>query len=297
MRTRLVTRIADVKMEVARARARGEIIGFVPTMGAMHKGHLSLIKAALRECQYVVVSIFVNPAQFGPTEDYKKYPRTLEEDKRLCGEAGVHLIFAPDAKQIYPPGFATYVTPEEFLAGRLCGKSRHRHFRGVDTVVLKLFNIVMPDAAYFGQKDYQQCVIIKQMVRDLNLSVNIKVMPTVRERDGLAMSSRNSYLSPEERKQAVCLYQSLEKAKELVQDESVTDAAKLKRAMRRIIMKNNLVRIDYAQIVHPQTLEPLKKVAGEAVAALAVFVGKTRLIDNIILRSQKKKGWKCSDKF
>jgi pantoate--beta-alanine ligase len=290
MSAKLITRIADVKREVARARARGEIIGFVPTMGALHKGHLSLIKTALGECQYVVVSIFVNPAQFGPTEDYKKYPRTLERDKRLCGEAGVHLIFTPGVEEMYPPGFATYVTPEKSLSGHLCGRSRPGHFRGVDTVVLKLFNIVMPDSAYFGQKDYQQCVIIKQMVRDLNLDVNIRVMPTVRESDGLAMSSRNSYLSPEERKQAVGLYQSLKKAKELVQDESVTDAAKLKRAMRRIIMKNNLVRIDYAHIVHPQTLKPLKKVAGEAVAALAVFIGKTRLIDNIILRSQKEKG-------
>jgi pantoate--beta-alanine ligase len=296
MSTKLVTTIADVKREVARARARGDRIGFIPTMGALHKGHLSLIKKALGECDYVVVSIFVNPTQFGPTEDYKKYPRTLEEDRRLCAQAGVHLIFAPKLNQMYPAGFATYVTPEESLAGCLCGKSRPGHFRGVDTVVLKLFNIVLPDAAYFGQKDFQQCVIIEQMVCDFNLDVNIRVLPTVREPDGLAISSRNSYLSSGERKQAVCLYQALEKAKELVECEGVTAAAKLKCAMRRIIMKNNLVSVDYAQIVHPQTLEPLKTIAGKAVAALAVFIGKTRLIDNIILRSRKKKGQRCSDK-
>ena len=293
MSTRVLTRIADVRREVVRARARGERIGFVPTMGALHKGHLSLINRALRECQYVVVSIFVNPTQFGQGEDYRKYPRTLARDRRLCSEAGIHLIFAPKVDQMYPPDFATYVVPQKSLAGCLCGKSRPGHFRGVDTVVLKLFNIVMPDVAYFGQKDYQQSVVIRRMVGDLNLNVNIRVLPTERARDGLAVSSRNSYLSPAERKQAVCLYQALQKARELVEKECVTDAAKVRQAMRRIIAKNNLATIDYVEIVHPQTLEPLKTVSGEAVAALAVFVGKTRLIDNIIIRFRKGRGYRC----
>jgi len=293
MTTRLVTRIADVKREVARARARGDKIGFVPTMGALHSGHFSLMKCALKECRYVVVSIFVNPTQFGPKEDYRKYPRTLGEDRRLCSEAGVHLIFAPKVNEMYPSGFATYVTPEKFLAGRLCGESRPEHFRGVDTVVLKLFNIAMPDAAYFGQKDYQQSVIIRRMVCDLNLNVRIRVLPTVREKDGLAVSSRNRYLSSGESKQAVCLYLALQRARELAQKEGVTDAAKLKDAMRRVIAKYDLAKINYADIVHPQTLESVKTVSGEAVATLAVFVGGTRLIDNIVLSPRKEKGKRC----
>ncbi len=281
----LVTCKSELREKVGAARAAGKTIGFVPTMGAFHEGHLSLVRAAREDCGYVVVSIFVNPTQFGQGEDLDKYPRDLEADMDLCGREGADMVFAPDASEVYPAGFATYVVPDSSLAGRLCGASRPGHFRGVDTVVLKLFNMCKPDVAYFGQKDYQQSVVIRRMVRDLDLDLKITVCPTVRDSQGLALSSRNSYLSPRQRKEATCLYQALTDAKKAVESEKFTDTALVKSRMRDIIEKVPQARIGYAEIVDPESLEPVEKIDGRVVAVLAVFIGDTRLIDNMILDS------------
>lgn len=237
----------------------GKKITFVPTMGALHSGHLSLVRAARKKGDIVVVSIFVNPTQFGPKEDYKKYPRSLSRDKKLLEKCGVDILFYPSVKEMYPEGYSTYVN-EERLSKTMCGLRRPGHFRGVTTVVLKLFNIIKPDIAFFGQKDYQQALIIKKMVKDLNLPVKIKVMPTAREPDGLAMSSRNQYLSPAERKKAVLIYQSLLN----------------KRPLRGF-------KLDYYVAVDKNTLEPVKKIKKGTLLAVAGWVGKARLIDNIIV--------------
>lgn len=234
-------------------------ISFVPTMGALHPGHLSLVRAAARKGDIVIVSIFVNPPQFGPREDYKKYPRFFSRDKKLLEKCGVDILFYPEASSMYPSGYSTYVN-EERLSNAMCGIKRPGHFRGVTTVVLKLFNIVQPDIAFFGQKDYQQALIIKKMVKDLNIPVKIEVLPTVREADGLAMSSRNQYLSPAERKRAVLPYQSLLKRKPL-----------------------KGFKLEYFVAVDKNTLEPVKKIKKGTLLAIAGWVGKTRLIDNIIV--------------
>lgn len=279
----LVSTISDLRKKIAAARSAGKKIGLVPTMGALHEGHLSLVRQAHRDCGYVVVSIFVNPTQFGQGEDLDKYPRDLENDMKLCEKAGADIVFAPAAAEVYPEGFATFVEPDSSLTGVLCGASRPGHFRGVCTVVLKLFNEVTPDTAYFGQKDYQQSVVIRKMATDLDLGLEILVCPTVREKDGLAMSSRNAYLTPEERCHATCLHSALLAAKNAVETEKITDAALAKKLMTDIIIKTPAARIDYIEVVHPDTLAGLEEIRGKAVAVLAVFVGSTRLIDNMVL--------------
>lgn len=267
-----------------KAKAHGKRVGFVPTMGALHEGHLSLIAAAKQKADVVVVSIFVNPIQFGPSEDYTRYPRSLGKDKRGLKDMGVDILFLPEASEMYPPGFKTFVEVEG-LSRKLCGRSRPVHFRGVATVVAKLLNIVSPDAAFFGEKDFQQQVIIKQMAKDLDLPVEIVSLPTVREFDGLAMSSRNGYLTPRERKSATILYKALCLAKEGVK-RGEKDPKRILFRMRSLIASEPGVRLDYAAAVDPETLEEVKKVSGKVLFALAVYLGKARLIDNMEVDSR-----------
>jgi pantoate--beta-alanine ligase len=263
------------------ARAEGRVIGLVPTMGALHEGHTALVKRARKECSQVIASVFVNPKQFGPKEDYKKYPRDLEKDAEKLAAVGVDALFAPETADVYPDGFRTYVNVEG-ISERLEGRSRPGHFRGVATVVLKLFEIVQPHFAYFGRKDAQQVRIISEMARDLNLDSEIVVCPIVREADGLALSSRNAYLSGEERKAATVLHRALVAAgNELA--GGVRDAVHLQSVMRRIIETDPLAILDYAEIVSADTFEPVVRVARPCYAVLAVFVGKTRLIDNLLI--------------
>lgn len=265
---------------LAKLKLEKKTIGLIPTMGALHKGHASLINQALRENDYVVVSIFVNPAQFLPREDFKRYPRPINKDIALCRSSGVDFIFMPRASQMYPEMFATYVTVEG-LSNVLCGASRPGHFRGVTTVVTKLFHIIPADVAYFGQKDIQQAIIIKRMVKDLNMEVAIKIMPTIRESQGLALSSRNIYLNAKEREDALVLFKSLKLARGLIKS-GVREADKIIHAMRRIIRGKN-VKIDYVAIVDSKNLNPIKKITKGCIIALAVWIGKTRLIDNMVI--------------
>lgn len=262
------------------ARGKGRL-GLVPTMGALHEGHLSLVREAKAQCDAVAVTIFVNPLQFGPTEDLARYPRNLERDAEMLAKESVALVFAPAAEEMYPQGAATYVTVEG-LSERLCGRSRPGHFRGVTTVVAKLFNIVEPDAAFFGQKDAAQLAIIRKMVRDLNLRVEIVGCPIVREPDGLAMSSRNQYLDAEQRKAALVLHRSLARARDLY-GKGQRQASELIAAARNVFESEPSVRLDYFEVVNPETLEPLQKVEPGSLAAVAAFVGTTRLIDNVML--------------
>jgi len=256
-------------------------IGFVPTMGALHLGHLSLIKKAAKDNEIVVVSIFVNPTQFGPKEDLKKYPRPLKKDIELCRKSGVDLVFLPDNKTIYPYGYSTFVKVEG-LSDLLCGVSRPGHFRGVSTIVAKLLNIVGPDIIYLGQKDAQQAIIIKRMVKDLNFPVKIKIMPTVRLADGLALSSRNTYLTVEQRNEAAVLSRSLSLARSLVQ-AGARDSSRILGRMKEMIRKKKQARVDYIEIVDLENLEKIKKIDRNCLIALAVEFGNTRLIDNIII--------------
>jgi pantoate--beta-alanine ligase len=262
-------------------RAAGKRIGFVPTMGYLHDGHASLIRAARQRSDAVVLSIFVNPTQFGPNEDLDKYPRDFERDERIAAREGADYVFYPEARTMYGEGYQTYVTVEEITRSH-CGVSRPVHFRGVATVCTKLFNIVLPHEAFFGQKDYQQCAVMRRMVTDLNMNLDIVVQPTVRESDGLAMSSRNAYLNADERKQALCLYESLQLAKNMV-ESGEADTDKIRAAMRVNIEKAPAARIDYVSIADTDTLEELSVIRNQAVALLAVFFGKTRLIDNEVL--------------
>jgi len=250
-------------------------------MGYLHEGHMSLIHRARSQNNAVVTSIFVNPTQFGPREDLAAYPRDPEADSAKCRDAGVDALFMPEVQDIYPAGFQTYVEVEK-VSGPLCGASRPGHFRGVATVVLKLFNIVRPTAAYFGSKDYQQLQVIKTMARDLNLDAEVVACPTVREADGLAMSSRNAYLTPDQRRQAVCLCEALQEAQELF-NKGETTAEKYLQVMSKRIQREPDADVDYISLVHPETLEELEKVNGPALAAMAVRIGKTRLIDNMVL--------------
>jgi pantoate--beta-alanine ligase len=276
---RLVHTVAEMKKIVNDILKSGKSIGFVPTMGYLHKGHLSLVEAARKENDVVVVSIFVNPTQFGPNEDYSRYPRDLERDLRLLEPIGVDYVFNPSVEEMYPAMYSTYVEEVE-LSKYLCGASRPGHFRGVCTVVTKLFNIVKPTKAYFGQKDAQQFRVLKRMVRDLNMDVEMIEMPIVREEDGLAMSSRNVYLNPEERKEATRLYKSLLKAKELI-ESGERDVQKIKSEMLKIL-DHPLLKVDYVEVVDEETLRPVEKIDRKVIVALAVFVGKARLIDNMI---------------
>jgi pantoate--beta-alanine ligase len=268
-----------MKEAARKARAESRIIGFVPTMGALHEGHTALVQRAKQECSPVIASIFVNPKQFGPNEDFAKYPRKLESDSENFSAAGVDKLFLPDAAEIYPSGFRTYVTVEG-LSDRLEGRSRPGHFRGVATVVMKLLEIVQPHYAYFGRKDAQQVRIISQMARDLNLDTEIVVCPIVREPDGLALSSRNAYLSADERRAATVLHRALEAARaQLI--AGVRDALQLQTTMRKVIAAEPLATVDYAEIVDADALEPIMRIARPCYALLAVFIGKTRLIDNL----------------
>jgi pantoate--beta-alanine ligase len=277
----VTSHIGEVRRAVASARARGDSIGCVPTMGALHAGHASLLQTARAETRFVAATIFVNPAQFGPQEDLAKYPRPVEEDLRLCRNADVDLVFMPDAAAIYPEGFATWVDVAG-LCSVLEGASRPGHFRGVATVVLKLLNIVQPDRAYFGVKDYQQQTLIRRMVRDLDLPVEIVVCPTVREADGLALSSRNAYLSKGERKSALVLYESLQLAERRLR-EGERDVAAVAQAMRDHLHSRPGVVADYAVIADPETLEPLAEPLPRMVAVVAAKIGATRLIDNLTI--------------
>jgi pantoate--beta-alanine ligase len=262
-------------------RAAGRRIGFVPTMGYLHEGHASLIRLARRQSDEVVVSIFVNPRQFGPGEDYQTYPRDLDRDLRLIRETGGDIVFIPSAEEMYPPDFATSVHVEGLTEG-LCGASRPGHFRGVTTVVAKLFAAVKPHLAVFGQKDAQQALVIRRTVRDLNLDLEVLIAPTVREPDGLAMSSRNIYLTPEERLQAPALYQALCLARRMA-EAGERDAQKVVQKMRDLISERPDARIDYISIVDTAGLKPVDRLSGEVLVALAVRFGRARLIDNAIL--------------
>jgi pantoate--beta-alanine ligase len=273
--------IDDMRAASRSARRAGKRLGFVPTMGALHEGHLSLVRAAKAKCNVVAVSIFVNPLQFGPSEDLAKYPRTFGRDAELLEKEAVDILFVPASEEMYPAGAVTYVTVEA-LSEKLCGKSRPGHFRGVTTVVAKLFHIVEPDLAFFGQKDSAQTTIIRRMVRDLNLPVEIVVCPIVREPDGLAMSSRNAYLSPQERKSALVLHRSLTEVESRF-DQGERVAIKLIAVGEQVLAQEPAVRLDYFEIVDPSTLDPTQELTSSALVAIAAFVGNTRLIDNILL--------------
>lgn len=281
----LVQTVGQLSAIVELVRRDGKTIGLVPTMGALHEGHLSLVRASRGECDYTVVSIFVNPSQFGPGEDLQKYPRTLEADRQALEDCGADLIFAPPADEVYPPGCDTWVEIGA-VAGPLEGRCRPGHFRGVATVVLKLLNMVGPDVAYFGQKDFQQTVVVRRMVEDLNVPVVVRVCPTVREPDGLAMSSRNRYLGPRAREQAVVLWKSLGLAGRLV-DQGRRDAQGIADEVRRLILSAGEAQIDYVALADPQTLRPVDRLDGRTLLALAVRIEGTRLIDNCLLDPPK----------
>ncbi len=279
---KVVTRVIDLREELTKVRGEGASIGFVATMGSLHAGHLSLVEAALAANDYVVVSIFVNPTQFGAGEDFEDYPRDLKRDQELLQEAGANLLFAPMASEMYPDGYNTYV--ENFGKTEvLCGAQRPGHFRGVTTVISKLFNLVQPTIAYFGQKDAQQYAVISQMVRDLNFPIEVVSCPIVRESDGLALSSRNSYLTAEEREEATVLYQALQLAEQLVASGE-KDSASIIKQLYDTIAKRKLAKIEYIEIVDARTLQAVEVVAGDILVALAVHFGNTRLIDNTVIR-------------
>lgn len=277
----IVKTIEEVRAQVKAWRAEGLTVGLVPTMGYLHEGHQSLIARSVAENDRTVVSDFVNPIQFGPTEDLATYPRDIERDAALCESTGANLIFHPEADEMYAPDFCTYVDMDHLTKG-LCGKTRPIHFRGVCTVVSKLFHIVQPDRAYFGQKDAQQLAVIRRMVRDLNMPLTIVGCPIIREEDGLAKSSRNTYLSAEERKAALCLSRGLNKGKAAV-EAGETNAEKVKAIITAEIEAEPLSRIDYVEIVNWNNLEPVSSTEGSILAAVAVYIGKTRLIDNFII--------------
>jgi pantoate--beta-alanine ligase len=273
--------IAEVRAAVSRLRQEGRCIGFVPTMGALHAGHLSLVRATKAHCNAVVASIFVNPTQFAPGEDFDKYPRTFETDRALFESEGVDVLFAPEAAEMYPEGATTIVAVEE-IQDRLDGQSRPGHFRGVATIVAKLFHIVEPDHAFFGQKDAAQVAVLRRMVRDLNFNLELVVCPTVREPDGLAMSSRNRYLSPEQRQSALVLSRALRRIEAKIA-AGVIEAQPLLDAGLAVLAEEPDIRLDYFRVVNPDTLKDVANVSAGALVAVAAFVGPTRLIDNVLI--------------
>ena len=273
--------VKEVREQVKAWKKEGLSVGLVPTMGYLHEGHASLMKKAVEENDRVVASVFVNPTQFGPTEDLESYPRDFDKDCALCESIGVNLVFHPEPEEMYAPDFCTWVDMD-VLSKTLCGKSRPIHFRGVCTVVSKLFNIVTPDRAYFGQKDAQQLAIIRRMVRDLNMDIEIVGCPIVREEDGLAKSSRNTYLNEEERAAALILSKAVFLGQKMVADGE-TDTAVIKKAMIEKIESEPLAKIDYVEIVDGLSMQPVDKIEGSILAAMAVYIGKTRLIDNFII--------------
>ncbi len=278
---KILTTVNDVRNQINEWKSEGLSVGFVPTMGYLHEGHQSLIKKAVEENDKVVVSIFVNPTQFGPNEDFEAYPRDLEKDAALCEATGANLIYHPEVEEMYPDGFCSYVNMTG-ITDALCGKSRPIHFKGVCTVVSKLFNIVTPDKAYFGEKDAQQLAVIRRMVKDLNFPVEIVGCPIIREEDGLAKSSRNTYLSPEERQAALVLSKAIFAGRKMVTDGEV-NVAKILDEMNSIINSEPLAKIDYIEIVNMDTMQNIDIIKGNVLCAIAVFIGKTRLIDNFIL--------------
>jgi len=278
---RVIETVAEMR---AARRELASPVGFVPTMGYLHAGHLSLAQAARAESANVVTSIFVNPTQFGPNEDLSRYPRDLPRDLDLLTSAGVDLVFAPSAAEMYPTGFATYVEPGGIISERLEAASRPGHFCGVATVVTKLFGIVAPDAAYFGQKDAQQVAVIRRIIADLNLLVELHVLPTVRERDGLAMSSRNAYLNAEDRASATVLYRALQAGKALIEAEPSVSAERVIEEMRKVVATEPRAQLEYADICDPDTFAPVENMRAPALLAISARVGPARLIDNILLR-------------
>ncbi len=278
--------IESVRGLVKAARSEGKKIGLVPTMGALHIGHISLIETAVKKCDFVVVSIFVNPTQFGPGEDFEKYPRPLEADLEICEKAGVDVVFAPTPEQMYPSENITWVNVEK-LTETLCGRSRPGHFRGVTTVCAKLFNIVAPDVAFFGQKDAQQAIVIKRMVADLNMPLEIVVCPTVREPNGLAVSSRNKYLTKEQKQDAAYIYKSLQKCQEMIK-AGTKDAGAIISEMKKVLNQVPSIEIEYVSIVDARNLQSIDRIAGKILAAVAVRIGPARLIDNIIVDTREQ---------
>jgi pantoate--beta-alanine ligase len=283
MMTEVATTVKQVRSAVCEARHADKRVGLVPTLGALHDGHVSLLRAARAENGFVVVSLFVNPTQFGPGEDYESYPRPMEKDLTICRQAGVALVFAPPPEEMYPAGFATTVHVAG-LTEKMCGASRPGHFDGVCTVVAKLFGIVRPDAAYFGEKDAQQLAIVRRMARDLNLAVEIRACPLVRDADGLATSSRNKYLSAPERASALVLIRALAQARERI-EAGERDAASVADGVRRLVGEESGVALEYVAVVDPDTLADLERIEDRALVALAARVGRTRLIDNVLLRN------------
>ena len=289
------TTIEEARKTIKKWKAEGLTVGLVPTMGALHDGHASLVTAAVSDCDRVVTSVFVNPTQFGEGEDLESYPRDFERDCKILEEKGCHMVFHPSVQEMYPDGYGTYVNLESEMTKQLCGRSRPGHFRGVCTVVSKLFNITTPDRAYFGQKDAQQLAVIRRMVKDMDFDIEIVGCPTVREKDGLAKSSRNSYLNDEERQAAAVLYRSIEKAKELAaagasgtSEASAADphsiaAADLLKTMTDVVSSEPLARIDYIEAVDGHTLMPKEYLAPGDLVAMAVYIGDTRLIDNFTI--------------
>ncbi|MBN2030305.1 pantoate--beta-alanine ligase [bacterium] len=279
---KIITTVKEMQAEADRLIRAGKVIGFVPTMGYLHEGHLSLIRIARKQANVVVLSIYVNPTQFAPHEDLEKYPRDFERDEQLAEREGVDLIFYPSDEEMYPEDYSTYVRVEK-LTETLCGRSRPDHFQGVTTICAKLFHAVKPHLAVFGQKDAQQAVVIRRMVKDLDWDMEIIVGPIVREKDGLAMSSRNSYLSSEERREALSLHQSLQIAEEMIR-KGERKSETILTAMRNHLNEKKRIRTDYIEIVHSETLQPLETIGNNTLIALAAFVGKTRLIDNTIIK-------------
>lgn len=278
---KIIKTIAEMRDIIGHLKRDGKSIALVPTMGYFHEGHLSLIREARKKCDVLVVSIFVNRTQFGAGEDYEHYPRDMERDANLAKMEKVDFIFAPDAEEMYPSGYASFVEVEG-LGKIMCGKTRPIHFRGVTTIVMKLFNLIQPDMAYFGQKDAQQAVIIRKMASDLNMNVEIRVLPIVREEDGLAMSSRNEYLNDEERKSATIIYKALLKAKEEIA-KGKKNADEIREIVTKMLESERLARLDYITIVDPKNLREVTSIDKPVLIAIAVWFGKTRLIDNIIV--------------
>lgn len=280
----VIENVKELKTLIKEWKKEGFSIGFVPTMGFLHSGHLSLMKAAQKHDKRVV-SVFVNPMQFGANEDLDKYPRDLNADKTLCKKEGVDVLFAPSVAQMYPQGFSTFVDMHS-LTNKLCGASREGHFRGVCTILSKFFNLIEPNTAYFGQKDAQQCAVVRQMVSDLNMSVEIEICPIVRENDGLAKSSRNVYLSAEERKAALVLSKAIFLGEKLIKSGEKS-AQVIEKAMREELASEKLARVEYVALVDANTIQSITQIKGDVLGAIAVYIGKTRLIDNFLLRDLK----------
>ncbi|MFB0564209.1 MAG: pantoate--beta-alanine ligase [Candidatus Aminicenantaceae bacterium] len=284
---KIIRIIKEMKAVARELKSEGKTIGFVPTMGYLHEGHISLVKKSVQMADVAIVSIFVNPTQFGPREDFKEYPRDIKRDLEILEREGVDFVFFPDENEMYPNGYKTYIEVHD-LDKKLCGRSRPGHFKGVCTVVLKLFNIVDPDMAFFGQKDAQQAIILKKMIEDLDLDVRLHVLPIVRDKDGLALSSRNEYLNPEERKAALVLRRSLQKAKEMIK-EGERKVPRIIQRMMEIIGKEPLARVDYVEIVDLDELNSPDIIEKrDTLIALAVFMGKTRLIDNMMVKIKNR---------